>query len=92
MLGRHAALETTPGPRPMCPDQKRHGVSSHRLDVAPGDACRQGRLHVRAGWGTDASSADPSFYQSLPQGADPDTSVPYINGAGTPCPHPMPVK
>jgi hypothetical protein len=37
--------------------------------------------------------ADPSFYDSYPKKADPDTSVPYIMWAGTPYQHLMaPVK
>jgi hypothetical protein len=37
--------------------------------------------------------ADPSFYDSYPRGADPDTSMPYIMWAGTPYQHLMaPVK
>jgi len=37
--------------------------------------------------------ADPSFYDSYPKGADPDTSVPYIMWAGTPYQHLMaPIK
>jgi hypothetical protein len=37
--------------------------------------------------------ADPSFYDSYPKGADPDTSVPYVMWAGTPYQHLMaPVK
>ena len=37
--------------------------------------------------------ADPSFYDSYPKNADPDTSVPYIMWAGTPYQHLMaPVK
>ena len=37
--------------------------------------------------------ADPSFYDTYPKGADPDTSEPYIMWAGTPYQHLMaPVK
>jgi hypothetical protein len=37
--------------------------------------------------------ADPSFYDSYPKEADPDTAVPYIMWAGTPYQHLMaPVK
>jgi hypothetical protein len=37
--------------------------------------------------------ADPSFYDTYPKGAEPDTSVPYVMWAGTPYQHLMaPVK
>lgn len=37
--------------------------------------------------------ADPSFYATYPQDADPDTAVPYVMWAGTPYQHLMvPVK
>jgi len=37
--------------------------------------------------------ADPSFYDTYPKGADPDTSAPYVMWAGTPYQHLMaPVK
>jgi hypothetical protein len=37
--------------------------------------------------------ADPSFYDTYPKSADPDTSVPYVMWAGTPYQHLMaPVK
>jgi hypothetical protein len=48
---------------------------------------------IRTGPHVMVVGADPSFYDSYPKSADPDTSVPYVMWAGTPYQHLMaPVK